>query len=213
MSPRPLLFLALSSLAQACEGVEIAPLYERETDLCSEQNTGLFAERVAECEERFLEDGSCAGVFSFAGTLLGEPVIVDSELDESSFVDAQVAELTVVRDRVLLLGSSPYFDFVLVFYLLGGDADLGDVNRELTIGGMMQHPSGWSSDALTRADLRVTAPPDSDDLAMTGGSVLITRQTLTESAGRFMFERGEETSLSGCFHVFTQDRTINTESP
>lgn len=211
--PRPFALAALFLPLLACDGVDIAPLYELEVDLCAPENAEAFAARVADCRARFVADGSCAGVFSMSGMLLEEPITVDAELDESSLVDAELPDDTFVRDRVSMLGASPYFRFVLIFYLLGGAIDLGDTNRPLTIGGAMSHPPGWSSDSSARADLRISAPPDSDDLSISSGEVVITRQTLTESAGTFSFVRGENTALDGCFHAFTNLRTTSMESP
>jgi hypothetical protein len=204
-----MLFMCLAG----CDGVSISTLYAREIDLCSEENADLYAERVASCRAQFLADGSCAGVFSFTGVLLDEPVTLDTDLLESSLLDQELPDLSIVRDRVQLQGESPYFRFVLLFYLLGGAEDLGATQRELTIGGSMNHPPGWSTDAFARADLRITAPPDSSDLAISSGNVVITTQTQTESAGTFVLERGEATSLSGCFHAFTNSRMIESEDP
>lgn len=208
------LAFALASLVAlvACDGVAISPLYETQLDLCAEENASLYAERVADCRARFLADGACAGVIGLRGDLLGEPVVVAAELVESSVIDAELPDTAIVRDRVVLLGAAPYFRFVLQLDLLGGAVDLGDTSRMLTIGGGTSHPSGWSTDALARAYLRLTSPPDSDDLPLNEGAIEITRQTPTESAGRFAFTRSD-LDIEGCFHAFTSDRMIIMEDP
>lgn len=199
----------------ACDGVAITTLYESELDLCLPENAEILAARIDDCRVRFLADGSCAGVMSFSGTLADEAVVVETELDEARLLDAELPDLSVVRDELELYGASPYFRFVLVLYMLGGAADLGDTSRALDVGGALSHPPGWSNDALMRTDLRISAPPDSLDFPLTSGSIVITTQTLTESAGRFSFSRGapSATDLEGCFHAFTANRQIATEEP
>jgi len=198
-----------------CDGVAITTLYESELDLCLPENAEIFAMRVAECRARFLSDGSCAGVMSFSGTLADEPVAVETELEQARILEAELPDLSVVRDELELYGESPYFRFVFVLYMLGGATDLGETNRTLDVGGALSHPAGWSSDALMRTDLRITAPPDSLDFPLTAGNIVITTQSLTESAGRFSFSRGapSATELDGCFHAFTTDRSIAMELP
>lgn len=208
-----LCFVAVSLLSGCPDGVGLVPLYETEIDLCAADRVDELASRVEACRAAHELDGSCAGVMSFAGTLFGEGLVVDTELVETEEDHAVFADDSSAFDVLTLYGDSPYFAFKFALSLIGGAPDLGDTSRVLEIGGPTGNDPGWSTDAFARAEVRISAPPDSVDLAMTRGQLVITYQTAGEHAGTFSFARGADT-LTGCFHAFsTTSRTRTEASP
>ena len=206
-----LYFLAVSLMSGCPDGVGLVPLYETEIDLCTAERADELASRVDACRAAHELDGSCAGVMSFTGTLFGEAVVVDTELVETEEDQAVFPDESAALDVLTLYGDSPYFAFRIAHSLIGGAPDLGDASRVLEIGGTTDNDPGWSTDALARAEVRISAPPDSVDLAMTRGQLVMTYQTAGEHAGTFSFARGADT-LTGCFHAFSTTRRMRPEA-
>lgn len=199
----PIALAGFAILLAGCpDGVTIVPLYDTELDLCAPEMAETYAARVEDCRARWEADGSCAGVISFHGRLFAEEVRVDADLFETGVDYAVFPDVTRALDALELYGASPYFDFRMVLSLLGGAPDEPGP-RALSLGLPTDIEEGWSTDAAFRCALRVAAPPDSQDLSMTNGELVITLQSDDEHAGTFSLRRGTTEAIDGCFHAFT----------
>lgn len=204
--------LAGALLLAGCDGgVDLVPLYAQEVYLCTEAMAPELEARVQDCRARFLEDGSCAGVISFTGRIEDEDVTVDTELERTEADYAVFPDASAALDTLSLYGYSPYFEFRIVINMIGGAPEYTGPARTLALGGPTDLEEGWSTDLFTRVALRVAAPPDSQDYALSRGEVTITLQDEDEHAGTFTLERGTSESITGCFHSFTSETQFDPQ--
>jgi hypothetical protein len=190
--------------------VEASNAYDDEVDLCALEQAPEYARRVAECRARWQQDPrSCAGVVSFTGLVQGVNVVVDAELSGTEVRDFQVGQGTQ-RDRVKLLGASPYFLFELTMKLLGTPLDATSA-RTLNINPARDPESSWYADDRGEVELSLLAGA-SGEVQLTRGQLVIEQQTANENSGHFEGSNDKD-SLRGCYHAFTTDMTLQLGEP
>lgn len=200
-------FAASFTLVGCLEEPSFETAYLAETDLCAPEAAPEFAALVAECETRFLADGSCAGILSFRGSLdLVDGIASSRELDRTDFVVTDPgAGPTLVT--ATLAGRAPFFAFAFQLDDVGGLLSTGDTNRVVDLGrtsaGVMPN---LTDDRLTFT-LRLEDGAASKEKEFRTGNVTITRLTATELAGTLTATNFAEDSLTGCFHAFVTGTT------
>jgi hypothetical protein len=207
-------YALLAGLSGACfDPVQAPNAYDAEVDLCAPVNAETYRARVQDCRLRWQQDhGSCAGVVSFSGTLQGVRVVVDADLEQTQVRNIQVNGVTY-RDRLKMVGTSPYFQFELASKLVGGTEDVGVGIRTLAIHPAVDPQSTWYEDSRVDVELGLFAGT-SGDIQLSSGELVLEEQTADESSGRLHGKSLDgESELSGCFHAFTTEMILERESP
>lgn len=185
--------------------VDITTAYQSEEYLCDDDEA--YAARVEECRARRADGEACSGVFSFEGVIEGVDVVVDTDLSEVITTSIRFPDLSLARDNVELFGDSPYFSFVVSLGSLGGPDTRpdGDVEQALFRSPICED---GTVDDQVKLSFRIIAAGSSTDDDLSMGSVVISRQTPDEHAGRFVGTFRNGSPLRGCFTAFTDLATV-----
>lgn len=189
-----------------CGPLDLTSAYTDQRPICSDPE--LFAELIADCRARWDDDRSCAGVLGFEGALEGVDVVVESELDISSFDQVQTLDGPIVRDRIALTGRSPYFEYTLTFKHVGGSIDEPDApSRQLEVG----EGDSILDDDLTEASFRLATGIESDDSTASAGYLISTLQLVDEQIADFRLEFDNGDAIEGCVHALGTELSQSTE--
>lgn len=193
------------------EPFETPAEYDSQRFLCSEANEEAYAQAVAGCAN----DAGCGGIVSFQGKLEGVPVTVESTQTSTVFRRVSVTATDEVQlDRVDTYGASPYFEFGLQIESVGGSADdvIADA-REMTVDSRATRLSDHRTDNLVTFDMRLNAGGESVTLfGLTGGSLLISKQSPEEMSGAFVTSFGKAADrVEGCFTIFPTSLNTSEE--
>lgn len=175
--------------------------YDLEVDLCAPERAAELQASIDACRQRYLADGSCAGVMSFTGLIDDVDVVVSGELDATIATHAtESAGLSL--ESLVLEGRAPFFGFQMTFGDLGGLVSEPAVPRDLALDAVAT-PS--LTDAATTLTFRITDGAASKQRQHRSGTASITLQQPTEVAGTFGAANFAGDLLNGCFHGFVTE--------